>query len=130
MSVAPVNQNSTINNDQPYPLPYDLRARIVSNIFFWSSIVLTLTIIPIIIYYPLIYLTSLSIGDVLGIVSIPNGLPSLIHLPMRLWKLWKQDDGDRRPLSGNIMDLFMWEYSISFIIIAAFYTVSTTIPIP
>jgi hypothetical protein len=116
--------------DGPPSLNYDLRARIKSNVIFWSSILVTLIIIPITVYYPLAYLTKLKIDTILGFTSISNGLPSTFQLPYRIWKLWKQDGGDRRPLSRNVMDLFMWEYMISFFIITAAYIVSTTIPIP
>jgi hypothetical protein len=119
-----------IERDGPPSLNYDLRSRIMSNVIFWSIIVITLTIIPIALYYPLVFSTKLSIDTILGIVSISNGLPSFIQLPYRIWKLWKQDNGDRRPLSGKIMDLFMWEYCINFVIILAAYIVSTSIPIP
>jgi hypothetical protein len=119
-----------IGEDGPPSLNYDLRARIISNIIFWSSILITLVIIPITLYYSLVYLTKLTIGTILGIASISNGIPSIIQLPHRFWKLWKQDNGDRRPLSGNIMDLFMWEYTISFLLLTSVYVVSTTIPIP
>lgn len=116
--------------DGPPSLNYDLRARFLSNIFFWSFILLTLVIIPIVIFYPLFYLTSISIGTILSIASISNGLPNIFQLPFRIWKLWKQDSGDRRPLSGKVMDLFMWEYLFSFIILIVVYIVSTTIPVP
>ncbi len=117
-------------NDEPPSLNYDLRSRIKSNINFWSTLVLTVTIIPIIIYYLLINLTKLHIDAILGISSVSQGLPSIIQLPYRFWQLWKQDGGDRRPLSGKIPDLFMYEYILNFIVIAASYTVSTSIPIP
>jgi hypothetical protein len=123
-----VSQN--IEQDGPPSLNYDLRSRIMSNVIFWSTIVITLTIIPIALYYPLVFSTQLTISTILGIVSISSGLPSIIQLPYRIWQLWKQDNGDRRPLSGKIMDLFMWEYCINFVIIVAAYTVSTSIPIP
>ncbi|CAF1376079.1 unnamed protein product [Adineta steineri] len=119
-----------VNQDSPPSLNYDLRARIKSNVIFWSSILVTLVIIPIAIYYPLTYLTKLKMGTILGFTSISNGLPSIFQLPYRIWKLWKKDGGDRRPLSGNVMDIFMWEYIISFFILTAAYIVSTTIPIP
>ena len=119
-----------VEQDGPPSLNYDLRARTRSNVIFWSSIVISITIIPIVLYYPLVYLTEMKIDAILGIVSISNGLPSIIQLPYRIWKLWKQDGGDRRPLSGKIMDLFMWEYSINFVIIVTVYIVSTSIPIP
>jgi hypothetical protein len=125
---SPVN-DEVINHDGPPSLNYDLRARIVSNIIFWSSIVITLTIMPIAIFYPLFYCTDLDIGTILGLVSIPTGLPSMVQLPFRIWKVWKQDGGDRRPLSGNTMDLFMWEYIICFIILTVVYIVSTSIPV-
>lgn len=116
-------------NISPPSLNYDLKTRLVSNVSFWSSIVLTVTIIPIVLFYPLIFLTKLDLGTILGITSISNGLPTFVQLPYRIWKLWKQDEGDRRPLSGNIMDLFMWEYIVNFIILTIIYTVSTSIPI-
>jgi hypothetical protein len=125
----PVNVEVT-NYDGPPSLNYDLRTRIVSNIIFWSSIVITLTIMPIAIFYPLFYCTGLDIGTILGLVSIPTGLPSMVQLPFRIWQVWKQDGGDRRPLSGNIMDLFMWEYIICFIILTVVYIVATSIPVP
>lgn len=129
MSVNPVQANSA-TQDGPPPLNYSLKTRIVSNIIFWSSIILTATILPIAIYYPLAYLTSIPIGLILGIAALPNAVPSVIQIPIRIWKLWKQDDGDRRPLSGNILDLFMVEYIVSFIIISIVFTVSTSIPVP
>ena len=91
---------------------YDLRTRFVSNLMFWSSIIMTATIIPIVLFYPLFYCATLSKGAILGIASISNALPNLYQLPFRFWKLWKKDRGDRRPLSGNIMDLFMYNYLI------------------
>lgn len=129
MKINPLEEEPTPKEGPP-SLNYDLRARTTSNIIFWSSIVVTLTVIPIIIYYPLTYLTNLSIGTILGLSSISNGLPNFISLFHRLWKLWKYDGGDRRPLSGKLVDLFMCEYICSFIIIAACYTVSTSIPVP
>lgn len=128
MKTNAVEDISIIKQDPP-SLNYDLRARTKSNIMFWSSIAITLTVIPIIVYYPLVYLTNLSIGTILGLSSISNGLPNLISLIQRFWKLWKQDGGDRRPLNGRVIDLFMCEYFCSFIIIAACYSVSTAIPI-
>lgn len=84
-----------IYDDSPPSLNYDLRLRIVSNIFFWSTNLMAVTIIPIVLFYPLYYRTSLDISTILGISSIPTGLPSLVSLPVRIWKLWKQDGGDR-----------------------------------
>ena len=48
-------RSEVADQDGPPPLNYDLRARLVSNIIFWSSIVLTLTVIPIALFYPLFY---------------------------------------------------------------------------
>ena len=121
---------NNIGQRGPPPLNYDLRARKVSNISFWLSIVMTVTVIPIILFYTLTFLTKLEVGTILGISSLPSGLPTFVQLPFRIWKLWKQDSGDRRPLSGNVFDLFMWEYIINFILITVIYTVSTSIPIP
>jgi len=123
-----VSQN--IKQGGPPSLNYDLRARIMSNVIFWSIIVITVTIIPIALYYPLVFSTNLTISAILGIASISTGLSNIIQLPYRFWKLWKQDDGDRRPLSGKIMDFFMWEYCLNFAIILPAYVVSTSIPIP
>ena len=129
LNTQPVN-GELIHHDSPPSLNYDLRSRIVSNIFFWLTNLMTVTIIPIVLFYPLYYRTSLDISTILGISSISTGLPSLVSLPVRIWKLWKQDGGDRRPLSGNIMDFFMWEYVFFFIVLTVIYTVSTAIPIP
>ena len=129
MSMDPV-EPTNIPSDEPPSLNYDLRSRIKSNISFWSTLVLTVTIIPIILYYPLVNLTKLDITAILGICSACQGVPSMIQLPYRFWQLWKQDGGDRRPLSGRIMDLFMYEYIVIFIVIAVSYSVSTAIPIP
>jgi len=125
-SVKPIH----IANDEPPSLNYDLRARTKSNVIFWSTLVFGLTIIPIAVYYPLVYLTKLSIGAILGISSISQGLPNIIQLPYRFWQLWKQDGGDRRPINGRILDLFMYEYILNFVLIAVSYSVSTSIPIP
>lgn len=121
--------NDSIREYGPPPLNYDLRARLCSNIIFWSSVVLTTTILPIVLYYPLVHLTNLPTAAVLSIVSAPNGLPNIYQIPFRIWKLWKQDGGDRRPLGGPIMDLFMWEHILIFIVIATLFTVATSIPV-
>jgi hypothetical protein len=125
-----INTSVNITNNNPPPLNYDLRARIKSNVIFWFGVVLTTVIIPIVLYYPLVYRTQLDIGSILGIASISNGIPSTIQLPYRIWQLWKQDGGDRRPLSGKVMDMFMLEYIFAFVILAAIYIVSTSVPIP
>ncbi len=125
-SVEPV----CITNDEPPSLNYDLHSRIKSNVIFWSTLILTVTIIPILTYYLLVNLSKLEIDAILGISSISQGLPSMIQLPYRFWQLWKQDGGDRRPLSGRILDLFMCEYILNFVVIAISYAVSTSIPIP
>lgn len=125
-SVEPV----CIANDEPPSLNYDLHARIKSNVIFWSTIIITVTIIPIIIYYPLVNLSKLTIDAILGFASISQGLPCILQLPYRFWQLWKQDGGDRRPLNGRIMDFFMYEYILNFVVIAISYAVSTSIPIP
>jgi hypothetical protein len=117
-------------NDEPPSLNYDLRARTKSNVIFWSTLVFTVTIIPITVYYPLVNLSMLKIDAILGISSISQGLPNIIQLPYRFWQLWKQDGGDRRPLNGRILDFFMYEYILSFLLIATCYIVSTSIPIP
>ena len=114
----------------PPALNYELRLGSCSSVLFWSSMVITLVVIPIALYYPLVYLTELRLDAILGIVSASNGLPILVQLPYRLWQLWKKDNGDRRPLSGRVMDLFMWEYIINALLLLPPYIVSTTIPIP
>ena len=128
VEIHPVNV-TVIDDDVPPFLNYDLRARIVSNIIFWSTIVMTVTIIPIVLFYPLFYYTNLNLIIILSIVSSVSGVPAIIQLPIRFWKVWKQDGGDRRPLSGNIVDLFMYEYIIIFIVLTVLYTVSSSIPI-
>ncbi|CAF4264403.1 unnamed protein product [Rotaria magnacalcarata] len=124
-------KDSTSNaGNGPISLNYDLRSRLTSNVIFWSFVLATVVIIPIVLYYPLTYCTKLDVGTILGFTSISNGLPSMFQLPFRFWQLWKQDGGDRRPLSGHIMDLFMWEYVFNFILLTIVYVVSTSIPIP
>ena len=129
MDEKSIMDQPTVKNGPP-SLDYDLGSRTKSNVIFWSTIVITVTIIPIALYYSLVYLTRLDIGTILGIASITSGGPSIVQLPYRIWKVWKQDGGDRRPLSGKAMDLFMWEYIICFIILTAAFIVSTTIPVP
>ncbi|CAF2117855.1 unnamed protein product [Rotaria magnacalcarata] len=124
-------KDSTNNaGNGPISLNYDLRSRLTSNVIFWSFVLATVVIIPIVLYYPLTYCTKLDVGTILGFTSISIGLPSMFQLPFRFWQLWKQDGGDRRPLSGHIMDLFMWEYVFNFILLTIVYVVSTSIPIP
>ncbi|CAF4385871.1 unnamed protein product [Rotaria socialis] len=125
-------KKDSVNNagNGPISLDYDLRSCLTPNVIFWSFVLVTVVIIPIAVFYPLTYCTNMDVGSILGFTSISNGLPSMLQLPFRFWQLWKQDGGDRRPLSGHIMDLFMWEYVINFILLTIVYIVSTSVPIP
>ncbi|KAF5340781.1 hypothetical protein D9611_007521 [Ephemerocybe angulata] len=77
-------------------------------------------VIPLILFYPLVYLTKLSIRHVVGISSAALGLSSCFDAPFRLWRLTKHRTM-YGPLGDDVwwhLDFVMWTYTFATIIFA------------
>lgn len=73
---------------------------------------------PIVLYFCLWYLTSLSPNATFSIVTAALGGVSIVEYFVRFWRLWKKDStcrvmGARR----KYLDWFHWNFTLGWVII-------------
>lgn len=105
-------------------LPLDLSKKKLPIALYWTPIVLTSCILPIVGYFALHYDTSLSTRVILSIfLSIMGGV-SLLAFLIRAWALWRPDS-DCRPLGQQsrwAFDYFFWNFIFTFCVLTALIT--------
>ncbi|PPJ58752.1 hypothetical protein CBER1_08376 [Cercospora berteroae] len=103
---------------EPPPLNYDLWERRWFIAFFWTMILVDCVAAPIVLYFCLWYLTSLSPNATFSIVTAALGGVSIVEYFVRFWRLWKKDStcrvmGARR----KYLDWFHWNFTLGWVII-------------
>ncbi|KAF9474021.1 hypothetical protein BDN70DRAFT_345318 [Pholiota conissans] len=88
-------------------------------------------IIPCILFYPLVSLTTLSPKAVIGISSAALGISSCFDTPMRLYRLvrYRREFG---PLGNDTwwyLDFSMWIYTVALLIFAIPLAIAPAIPL-
>ena len=80
----------------------------------WSLLALDVAIMPLVLFYPLWYDTSLSPAYIFAITTALFGIISGIEWCFRSWSLWKKED--LRPFGGkkNWFDIFHISYSAAY----------------
>ena len=125
MSYSPVNQiGSTSTGDPPQKqtiarISLNPRAHKLAIAFQISTIFLTSCVIPLVLYYALIYKTSLKLQIILAIVTPIFGVVSLSSLFLRTWRLLSHRK--YLPLGQKsrwALDYFDWNFALGFIVVA------------
>ncbi|KAK0507013.1 hypothetical protein JMJ35_010471 [Cladonia borealis] len=125
MSYSPVNQvGSASTGDPPQKqtiarISLNPRAHKLAIAFQISTIFLTSCVIPLVLYYALIYKTSLKLQIILAIVTPIFGVVSLSSLFLRTWRLLSARK--YLPLGQKsrwALDYFDWNFALGFIVVA------------
>lgn len=118
---------------QPPPLHYSLddNHRKITIFWFWSLIVVDIIAIPIILYFALFYLTSLSHEAVFSISTGCLGGVSIIEYFVRFYRLFKKGS-TCRPIGARrwYMDWFHWNFSIAWFPIMVELIIGTSMDEP
>lgn len=104
---------------EPPPLDYDMWSRKWFILFFWSMVFVDCVATPIILYFTLHYLTSLSNNLVFTVVTAALGGVSIFEYFVRAWRLWKKDSTCR--VAGEsrwgrwAFDWFHWNFTLGWV---------------
>lgn len=79
-----------LNFTEPPPLNYTLKTRYKSIAIFWTLVFLDIVCMPIILYFCLWYLTSLSHNAVFSISTGALGTVSIVEYFLRFYRLYKK----------------------------------------
>ncbi|KAF8576148.1 hypothetical protein K439DRAFT_1623058 [Ramaria rubella] len=114
-------------------LGYSLKARRMSIASYWGLTVLFSLVIPIVVFYPLYLITSLSLETILGITTSLMGAPQVIEVFYRQYIMVRRDRGPiREDGKKAYLDLFQVEFVFGVLIVVVMYTLSCSLvqPIP
>lgn len=112
--------------EHPPPLEYSLWARKKSIAIFWVLIFIDCVCVPIVLYFTLWYLTSLSHNAVFSISTGALGSVSIFEYFIRFRRLWRKNSncrviGARR----YYLDFFHWNLSIAWLAVMVELIVGT-----
>lgn len=99
-------------------VPLDLRDHKCSITIYWVIIVLSNSVLPLALYFGIKYTTSMSIQDILSIITAIIGVPALWTWVLRSWRLWRNED--MRPIatrSRMAFDFLGWNLHIGVVYI-------------
>lgn len=121
-AVTKIGSTSTIDPPQKQPIArisLNPRAHKLPIAFHISTIFLTSCIIPLVIYFALIYKTSLKLQIILAVVTPIFGVVSLFSLFLRTWRLLSSRK--YLPLGQKsrwALDYFDWNFILGFTVVA------------
>ena len=106
-SINNINNNTDNNTSgdttPPHPslpqLPYSLRDHKRNIAIIWSLLTLDAVIMPLALFYPLWYASSLSPSYIFAVTTGAFGTISGVEWFFRSWMLWKKEE--LRPLDGK-----------------------------
>ena len=130
-SVVHTLEDGPEDMSRPPPLNYTLHTRKLIIAVFWTLIVVDSIGIPVVLYFCLDRLTTLSPNAVFSISTGCLGGISIFEYALRFWRLWKKGStcrviGARR----WYLDWFHWNFSIAWIFIMIELIVGTVFEHP
>jgi len=115
----------------PPSLNYTLQTRKSSIAIFWTLILLDSIAIPIVLYFTLWYLTSLSPNAVFSVSTACLGGVSIIEYFLRFWRLFRKNSTCRVMGAHRwYLDWFHWNFSCAWFFIMVELIVGTAFPDP
>ena len=111
------------------PLPFRLQEHKLSIAIYWTLMVVTSGVLPIVGYFALRYTTSLSLGAIFGIFLGLTAVMSGYSLVQRTWRLARKGS-DCRPLGGTsgwAQDFFNWNFLSGFVSLTALLSVGSSV---
>jgi hypothetical protein len=102
--------------EHPPPLNYTLRTRYKSLWWFWFLIFVDCVCVPIILYFTLWNLTSLSHNAVFSISTATLGTVSIVEYFIRFRRLWRKNSNCRVIGARRwYLDFFHWNLSVGWV---------------
>lgn len=120
-------RQTTRDDSRPPSLHYTLRTRKLYITIFWALILIDSIAIPLVLYFCLHYLTSLSANSVFSISTACLGGISIIEYILRFWRLWRHNS-KCRVIGGKrwYLDWFHFNFSAAWIFIMVELIVGTS----
>lgn len=113
MPMAALSSDARISTSPlgPPSLPYNIRDHKLNIIIIWTLLVLDSAILPLALFYPLYYATSLREGIIFAITTSVFGLISGLEWAYRSWQLLSRDDVRPLGVDGYREGKFWWRKS-------------------
>lgn len=126
------NEPPTINDNRLPKLPVNLRHHILPIATTFTILFLCSSAIPVMLYFCLKYPARATPPVYLGVSTVSFGVSSLYSYFVRLYRLtMSKDNATYRPLHSKskwALDLFQWDFTVSFCAETAMIVVSVALP--